>query len=134
MTKGYSRRAHGGVVYFDEIANMPLEIQAKLLRVLQEKEVTRLGSSKVMPLDFRVICATNKDLEQMAQDGLFKNDLLQRINVLPVELPPLRERKEDIPALVEHFLNRLPGGAGDDPLHAGGARNPSGLSLAWKYS
>jgi DNA-binding NtrC family response regulator len=107
-TKGVFEEAHGGLVYFDEIANMPLDIQAKLLRVLQEKEVVRLGSSKTMQLDFRVVCATNKNLEEMAANGLFKEDLLQRINVLPIELPPLRKRLEDIPALVEHLLGRTP--------------------------
>jgi DNA-binding NtrC family response regulator len=106
ISKGIFEEAHGGVVYFDEISNMPLSIQAKLLRVLQEKEVTRLGSSKVIKLDFRVICATNKDLEKMAQEGTFKDDLLQRLNVIPILLPPLRERVEDIPALVEHFISR----------------------------
>ena len=111
-TKGIFEEANGGVVYFDEIGNMPLDIQAKLLRVLQEKEVSRLGSSKVMQLEFRVVCATNKNLEEMAKIGHFKDDLLQRLNVLPVELAPLRERKEDIPGLLEHFLSRQPGGAG----------------------
>jgi DNA-binding NtrC family response regulator len=105
-TKGVFEEADGGVVYFDEIGNMPLDIQAKLLRVLQEKEVSRLGSSKVMQLEFRVVCATNKDLEAMARAGTFKDDLLQRLNVLPVQLVPLRERREDIPLLVEHFLSR----------------------------
>jgi DNA-binding NtrC family response regulator len=111
-TKGIFEEANGGIVYFDEIANMPLDIQAKLLRVLQEKEVARLGSSKTMQLEFRVVCATNKNLDEMAKNGLFKDDLLQRLNVLPIDLSPLRERKDDIPALVEHFLARQPGGGG----------------------
>jgi DNA-binding NtrC family response regulator len=105
-TKGVFEQADGGMIYFDEIANMPLDIQAKLLRVIQEREVSRLGSNKVMPLNFRVVCATNKDLEQMAQTGLFKDDLLQRLNVLPIHLPPLRDRKEDISLLVQYFLNQ----------------------------
>jgi DNA-binding NtrC family response regulator len=105
-TKGVFEEADGGIVYFDEIANMPLEIQAKLLRVLQEKEVTRLGSSKTIPLRFRVICATNQDLGELVRQGKFKDDLLQRLNVLPIELVPLRERKEDIPGLVAHFANQ----------------------------
>ena len=111
-TKGIFEEANGGIVYFDEIANMPLEIQAKLLRVLQEKEVARLGSSKVMQLEFRVVCATNKDLEEMVRAGQFKDDLLQRLSVLPVDLPPLRDRKEDIPLLIEHFLKKQPGASG----------------------
>ena len=102
-TKGIFEEAHGGIVYFDEIANMPLDIQAKLLRVLQEKEVTRLGSSKTIQLDFRVVCASNRDLEVMVSRGEFKDDLLQRLNVLPVHLPPLRERQDDIPLLLNHF-------------------------------
>jgi DNA-binding NtrC family response regulator len=107
-TKGIFEEAHGGLVYFDEIANMPLDIQAKLLRVLQEKEVARLGSSKVMQLDFRVVCATNKNLDEMVKTGQFKDDLLQRLSVLPIELAPLRERRDDIPLLVEHFMRKQP--------------------------
>ncbi|OFZ53225.1 MAG: hypothetical protein A2428_06190 [Bdellovibrionales bacterium RIFOXYC1_FULL_54_43] len=110
-TKGIFEEANGGIVYFDEISNMPLEIQAKLLRVLQEKEVVRLGSARVIQLSFRVICATNKDLDQMVREGKFKDDLLQRLNVLPIELAPLRQRKEDIPLLVEHFLSKQPASA-----------------------
>ncbi len=101
--RGIFEEANGGTVYFDEMANMPLDIQAKLLRVLQEKEVLRLGSGKVIELDFRVICATNRDLEQLSAQGQFKPDLFQRLNVIPLALPPLKNRKEDIPLLVEHF-------------------------------
>jgi DNA-binding NtrC family response regulator len=110
--KGIFEEANGGVVYFDEIANMPLEIQAKLLRVLQEKEVTRLGSSRVLALEFRVIAATNKNLEEMARVGQFKDDLLQRLNVIPIELSPLRERRDDIPRLVVHFMEKHLGRSG----------------------
>lgn len=110
--KGIFEEADGGVVYFDEIGNMPLDIQAKLLRVVQEQEITRLGSTRVLPLEFRVVSATNKNLDKMAEEGLFKDDLLQRLNVLPIELPALRERLEDIPLLVEHFLARQSGGMG----------------------
>ncbi len=108
-TKGIFEEAHGGVVYFDEIANMPLEIQAKLLRALQEKEISRLGSAKSMKLEFRVICATNRDLEQMIKEGKFKEDLFQRLCVLPLEIPPLRDRKEDIALLARHFVSRQSG-------------------------
>lgn len=103
-TKGLFEQADGGIIYFDEIGNMPLEIQAKLLRVVQEREIARLGSTRAISSQFRVVCATNKDLEQMARNGLFKDDLLQRLNVLPIQLPPLRERTEDIPLLIDHFL------------------------------
>lgn len=104
--KGLFEEANGGVIYFDEIANMPLEIQAKLLRVIQEKEVTRVGSSKAIPLDFRVICATNKDLEKLVKEGSFKYDLFERLNVINLKIPPLRERIQDIPLLIEHFLEK----------------------------
>ncbi len=103
--KGIFEEANGGIVYFDELGNMPLEIQAKLLRVLQEKEVLRLGSSRVIPLDFRVISATNRDLEVLSRSGCFKSDLLQRLNVIPIYLPPLRERPEDIAELVDYFCS-----------------------------
>jgi DNA-binding NtrC family response regulator len=101
--KGVFEEANGGIVYFDELGNMPLEIQANLLRVLQEKQVSRLGSSKVLDLEFRVVAATNRDLENMCAKGLFKDDLLQRVNVIPIEIPPLRERLEDLPLLVNHL-------------------------------
>ena len=105
-SKGIFEEANGGLVYFDELANMPLTIQAKLLRVIQEKEVVRMGSSRPIPLEFRVISATNRDLDEMVRKGEFKEDLLQRLNVLPIELPPLRARKEDIPLLVQHFCKQ----------------------------
>jgi DNA-binding NtrC family response regulator len=108
-TRGIFEEANGGTVYFDEVANMPLDIQAKLLRVLQEKEVTRVGSAKTVQLDFRVVCATNQDLEEMVKQGRFKPDLFQRLNVIPIRIPPLRERKEDLPALVDHLV-RAQGG------------------------
>jgi two-component system nitrogen regulation response regulator NtrX len=106
INKGLFEEAHQGAVYFDELANMTLEIQAKLLRVIQEKEVRRLGSARSIKLEFRVICATNKDIEQMIQQGQFKDDLYQRLNVIPLTIPPLRERPEDIPLLVNHFLTQ----------------------------
>lgn len=105
--KGVFEEANGGILYFDEIANLPLAIQPKLLRVLQEKEVMRLGSAKPIPLEFRVVCATNQDLEALVKAGQFKEDLWQRLSVLPITIPPLRERTEDVPALVEHFVRRL---------------------------
>ena len=103
MSKGIFEEADGGTVYFDEIGNMPLEIQAKLLRVLQEKEILRMGSSRPIPLNFRVICAHEPRPEEMAKLGRFKGDLLQRLSVVPIHIPPLRERQEDIPLLLNHF-------------------------------
>lgn len=109
-TRGFFEEADGGCIYFDELANMPIEIQNKLLRVIQEKEVLRIGSSKPISLDFRVICATNQDLEAMAKQGKFKDDLFQRLNVLQIQIPPLRERPEDIPLLLEHYTETLSNG------------------------
>ncbi len=104
---GLFEAAHGGSIYFDEMGNMPLEIQMKLLRVLQEKEILRLGASLPIPLKFRVISATNQNLETLCQEGRFKDDLLQRIAVFTIEVPSLRERVEDIPDLLNHFSSLL---------------------------
>lgn len=98
--------ADGGSIFLDEIGDMPPELQVKILRVLQEGEVERLGSTKVTKIDARVIAATNKDLRQAVQDGNFREDLLYRINVFPIEIPPLRTRPLDIPILVEHFISK----------------------------
>ncbi len=103
-TKGFFEEANGGIIYFDEIANMPLDIQSKLLRAIQEQEITRLGSTRVIQLQFRVVAATNRDLEEMSKKGEFKYDLFQRLNVIPISVPPLRDRKDDIKILVHHFI------------------------------
>jgi len=102
-TRGLFEEANGGTLYFDELANMPLEIQNKLLRVVQEKEVLRIGSTKPIPLEFRVISATNQNLEELIKQGKFKEDLYQRLCVLQIDALPLKERSEDIPLLLEHF-------------------------------
>jgi len=102
--------AKGGAILLDEIGDMPLNMQAKLLRVLQEKEFTRLGGTATIPLDARVIAATNKDLKKMVAEGKFRADLFYRLNVISVNVPPLRERKEDIPALIGHFLHKIAAG------------------------
>ncbi len=98
--------AEGGTIFFDEISNISLNIQAKLLRVIQEREVTRIGSSRPIKLDVRILAATNENLDQLVTKGAFREDLFYRLSVVPVHLPPLRERKEDIPLLVEHFLHK----------------------------
>lgn len=103
---GKFEEANGGTIFLDEISEMDLNLQVKLLRVLQEKEIYRLGSNKPIKLDVRVIAATNKDLEQFIREGKFRKDLYYRLNVVNLELPPLRERKEDIPILIEHFLDK----------------------------
>lgn len=106
-TKGLFTQAHGGSLFLDEIGDMPLATQSKLLRVLQEKQFYPVGGEFPIEVDVRVIVATNKDLEQQVQKGLFREDLFYRIHVIPIHLPPLRERKEDILPLVEYFLDRL---------------------------
>ena len=104
--------ANRGTVFLDEVGEIALDLQAKLLRVLQEGVVTRIGGAKSIQVDVRVLAATNKDLESEIADGRFREDLLYRLNVVPIEVPPLRERLEDIPALVEHFAEQLAAGAG----------------------
>jgi two-component system response regulator GlrR len=105
--KGLFTQAHGGTIFLDEIGDMPLGIQAMLLRVLQERTFYPLGSEKLVEVDVRVIVATNRDLTQMVKQGLFREDLYYRIHVIPVILPPLRERKDDIPLLIEHFREKF---------------------------
>ena len=99
--------ADGGTLFLDEIGELPLESQVKLLRVLQEKEIERLGSNKVIKIDVRIIAATNRDLDEEVATGRFRSDLYFRLNVFPVIVPPLRERKEDIPSLAYHFLRKM---------------------------
>ena len=105
---GMFEMAQNGTIFLDEIGDMPLNLQAKLLRVLQSNEVVHLGGHKAISVNFRLITATNRDLEEMIDAQRFRADLYYRINVFPINLPPLRERKEDIPELVQHFSNDFP--------------------------
>jgi len=100
---GRFERAHGGVLFLDDIDDVPVETQVKLLRVLQERALERLGGEKTLRVDVRVIAATKVDLQSAVEDGEFREDLFYRLNVVPIRLPPLRERKSDIPVLTAHF-------------------------------
>ncbi|MGD1064804.1 MAG: sigma-54 dependent transcriptional regulator [Terracidiphilus sp.] len=104
---GKFEQAHRGTLFLDEIGDMPLAMQAKLLRVLEEGEVERIGSGKSTTVDVRVVVATHRNLEQLVESGGFRRDLYHRVVVFPVELPPLRQRREDLPALVEHFARQV---------------------------
>src|SRR5271167_1750071 len=103
---GRFEAAHGGTIFLDEISSMSHKLQVKLLRVLQEKEFERVGESRTIRVDTRVIAATNESLEDAISAGRFRDDLYYRLNVVPIHLPPLRDRRDDIPALVKYFLQR----------------------------
>jgi DNA-binding NtrC family response regulator len=103
---GRFEMAEGGTIFLDDIDDVPLSMQVKLLRVLQNRTVERLGGTRTVPVNVRVIAGTKRDLKQLVADGKFREDLFYRLNVLPVSLPPLRERPEDIPVLMDHFLQR----------------------------
>jgi two-component system, NtrC family, response regulator HydG len=105
--KGKFEIAEGGTVFLDEIGDISLKTQTDLLRVLQEREIVRVGGNQSIKVDFRVVAATNKDLEKMIEQGQFRPDLFYRLNVFRIELPPLRDRKEDIPPLVDHFMHKF---------------------------
>jgi two-component system response regulator PilR (NtrC family) len=104
--KGLFDMADRGSVFFDEIGNVPIETQAKLLRVMQEREFMRLGGMETIKVDVRIIAATNIDLKQEMEDGRFREDLFYRLNVISIQLPALRERRDDLPLLVQHFLEK----------------------------
>jgi two-component system response regulator AtoC len=105
--RGLIEEADGGSLFLDEVGEIPLPVQVKLLRFLQEGEIRRVGDTKVRKFDVRIIAATNRNLEEAIRDGIFREDLFFRLNVIPIFLPPLRERKEDIPPLASHLLQRL---------------------------
>jgi len=104
MHRGKFELAHTGTLFLDEVGSLRLDLQAKLLRVLQEREFERVGGGKTIRTDVRIVAASNQDLKQMAADRLFRDDLFYRLNVIPVHVPPLRDRREDIPLLINHFL------------------------------
>jgi DNA-binding NtrC family response regulator len=122
--QGRLEQAHKGTLFLDEVGTMSVALQMKLLRVLQEREFERIGDTHTIKVDVRVMAATNSDLAKMVADGQFREDLYYRLNVIPVHLPPLRERKEDIPLLVQHFLEKF-GGDRDRAGKASGDRKGS---------
>jgi len=121
---GIIEAASGSSLFLDEVADMSLSTQAKLLRVLQEKEIRRIGSTATVPVDLRIIAATNKNLEEEIDKRTFRKDLFYRLNIIPIFIPPLRERREDIPALVEHFISQA---------HRMRSLNPEAMRLLCEY-
>ncbi len=113
--EGKFEQAHGGTLFLDEIGDMSLEAQAKVLRVLEQGALTRVGGSKSIEVDVRVISATNKDLEQQIEVGAFREDLFYRLNVVPIQIPALRERRDDVPMLIGHFCEQMANGQGVAP-------------------
>lgn len=107
--KGLFELAHTGTIFLDDIDDFPLNLQSKLLRVLESHELMRVGGTERIPVDVRVVCATKVHLKQLVEQSAFRSDLYYRINVVPIEIPPLRDRREDIPLLVDHFLRRYSG-------------------------
>jgi DNA-binding NtrC family response regulator len=130
-TLGFFRAADGGTIFLDEISEIPLELQAKLLRVLQESTVTPLGSTKSYPIDVRVLCATCRDLHEMVKEGTFRADLYYRLNVINLKVPPLCQRKEDILPLAEYFLANQATFYGEPPKVLSPTAKKLLLNYAW---
>jgi transcriptional regulator with PAS, ATPase and Fis domain len=127
--KGLFDLADKGSIFFDEIGNVPLETQAKLLRVIQERDFMRLGGMETIKVDVRIIAATNQDLRQMMEEGKFREDLFYRLHVISIQLPPLRDRRDDIPLLVHHFLEKY----GEENKKSGLEVTPDALDLLTEY-
>jgi len=127
--KGLFETADGGTLFLDEIGNIPLSTQAKLLRFIEEREFKAVGDTRIQKVDIRLVTATNKDLEGMVADGDFRDDLYYRINIFPIEIPPLRERRDDIPALATHFLNHF----NEDMQHQTSEFSPGAMNLLMNH-
>src|SRR5262249_3062816 len=128
--QGRFELANGGTIFLDEIGDLPLELQGKLLRVLQEGEFERLGSARTIKVNVRIIAATNRDLSAAVQKGEFREDLWYRLNVFPITVPPLRDRREDIPLLVESFVQKFSKQLGKNI----GSINPATRTVLSDYS
>jgi len=124
---GMFETSNEGTIFLDEIGEIPTHLQVKLLRVLKEGEIQRIGESRPQTVDVRVIATTNRDLEQAVANGTFRQDLYYRLNVIPIALPPLRDRKEDIPALIEYFLRKF------SPKGSPKQLSPGALDLLLRY-
>jgi DNA-binding NtrC family response regulator len=129
---GKFEEARGGTIFLDEIGDVPLHIQTKLLRVLQEEEIQRVGGTETIRVDSRVVAATHRDLAGMIASGHFREDLFYRLNVFPIDLPPLRERMDDLPYLVEHFLSKHAGLAGNRVTKIAPGVFPSMMNYPWR--
>jgi DNA-binding NtrC family response regulator len=129
--EGVFQAADGGTLFLDEITEIPLPLQVKFLRAIQEKEVTPLGSTRPVRVDVRIIAATNRNLEDAVRDGTFRTDLFYRLNVVPIDLPPLRERREDIPLLVERFTEDFSRVYGVEPKRVTPAAMERIIQYAW---
>jgi two-component system response regulator AtoC len=127
---GKFEQADGSTLFLDEVGELDLALQAKLLRVLQDGEVTRVGANRATHVNVRIVAATNRDLAEMAREGRFREDLYYRLNVIPLRLPPLRARPADLPALLEHFLRSFTARYGRDP----GLAPPEILAAARAYA
>jgi DNA-binding NtrC family response regulator len=128
---GKFEEAEGGTVFLDEIGDVPLQVQTKLLRVLQEREIQRVGGHETIAVDIRVVAATNRDLETMIRKGQFREDLFYRLNVFPITLPPLRDRMDDLPTLVEHLLKKHSGLAQNRVTRISPSLFPAMMNYRW---
>jgi len=128
---GRFEMAQGGTIFLDDIDDVPLAMQVKLLRVLQNRVVERLGGTRSIPLDVRVITGTKRDLKQLVSEGKFREDLFYRLNVIPIMLPPLRDRREDIPLLMKHFMTRFYRARGEDPRDVSPGVRQAFLRYPW---
>ncbi len=123
--------AQGGTIFLDDVDDVPLSVQVKLLRVLQNRTVERVGGTRTIPVDVRVIAGSKRDLKTLVAEGRFREDLYYRLNVLPIVLPPLRERREDIPVLMDHFLRRYCGARGEPVPEVSPAVRQAFLRYSW---